>query len=470
MRRFLKNILRRLLGAGGYVVIDPVAYGTLENTLAEAKDTLAHTKGGVSQIQQQVGETLSHMVVLREEIAEARERLAETKGGVSQIQQQMGDTLSHVLVLRRESTDSHKRLLETRSRVSQAQSQLGETLSQVIALRRQLGNAGGDAHYDILRDPLLRIDCAGDAWPTEDREEFAHGSARTFDLAYAPPPRFTEWLVASRMFATPLVVIDVGVQGGIGPRWDHLGDFLEVHGFDALEEAIAPLDALGRPHHRYYATALGNEDGERELFVAPEPTATSFYRHDSSRYGVDEKVSRSAGTRRVPIRRLDTLSAEGTFERADFIKIDCEGFEPEILKGAQSLLQKGVLAIEIETNFNTSPVLPQSHFGAVCEQILPHGLTLFDLAIDRIPRASFAARAQSLGIAETQTVARPGTVNALFYREGAARSADELLKRVAVLEIYGMADTAYDVLMAGADLLPPGFPLQSAADLLIKSA
>lgn len=290
------------------------------------------------------------------------------------------------------------------------------------------------------------------------------------DLSYNPQPRLTEWLVKNHTLSTPFVIIDVGVQGGIGPRWEHFNDYLEVHGFDAREEAITPLNSLSRRNHHYYAIALGDEDGERELFVAPEPTATSFYRHAASRYDVDERVTHSAGTRRVPIRRLDTLNAEGAFKQADFIKIDCEGFEPEILKGAQALLRSGVLAMEIETNFNTSPVLPQSHFCAVCEQIVPHGLTLFDLAFNRIPRASFVERAQSLGIAENVTVSRPATVNALFYRDSPARSADELLKRVAILEIYGMADTAYDVLLAGADLLPKDFPLQPVSNLLIKSA
>jgi FkbM family methyltransferase len=342
--------------------------------------------------------------------------LAETKGGVSQIQQQVGDILSHLLALRKEFGDVRGRLAETKS----------------LAVTMQ--------------------------------------SERKFDLAYDPLPRCTEWLVENHFFTSPLVVIDVGVQGGVGPRWEHLGDLIEIHGFDALEEAIAPLAALGRPNHRYYATALGNEDGERELFVAPEPTATSFYRHAASRYEVDERVSRSAATRRVPIRRLDTLCAEGAFEHADFIKIDCEGFEPEILKGAQALLGKGVLAIEIETNFDTSPTLPQSHFCAVCEQVLPHGLTLFDLAFDRTPRASFVTRAKSLGFAEAVTVARPSTVNALFYRDRPAGSADELLKRVAILEIYGMADTAYDVLTAGTELLPAHLPLRLIADLLIRRA
>jgi FkbM family methyltransferase len=356
MRRLLRRFARRLSESLGWVIINPALYN-------ELRDTLADTKGGVSQIQQEVGDTLSHMLALRKEIAEARPRI---------------------------------------------------------------------------------------------------------DLAYEPPPRCTEWLVENHMLATPLVIIDVGVQGGIGPRWEHLGGCLEVHGFDALEEAIEPLAALCRPNHRYYAVALGNEDGERELLVAPEPTATSFYRHDSSRYGVDERVSHSASARRVPIRRLDALVAEGALARADFIKIDCEGFEPEILKGAQALLRSGVIALELETSFNASPALPQSHFCASCEQLLPHGLTLFDLAFDRTPRASFVARARSLGFSETVNVARPATVNALFYRDAPARSAQELLKRVAILELYGMADTAYDILIAGADLLPAEFPRQFAADLLIK--
>ena len=287
------------------------------------------------------------------------------------------------------------------------------------------------------------------------------------ELAHNPRPRLTEWLVAHRALATPLVLIDAGVQDGIGRRWEHFGGSLEVHGYDALPEAVAPLQALERPNHHYHVMALGNEDGEREFFVASEPTASSFYRHAASLYDVDERVARTSEIRRVPIRRLDTLRAEGAFARADVIKIDCEGFEPEILKGAQELMRTGILAVEVETNFNTSPVLPKSHFSAVCDEIMPHGLTVFDLVFDRVPRASFAERARSLGIKHPATSARPATVNVLFCRDGSVQSADDLLKRAAILEAYELADTAYDLLVAGARLLPKGFPLLDVADLLI---
>jgi Carbohydrate esterase, sialic acid-specific acetylesterase len=177
MRGFFSSILRRLLGAGGYIVINPAGYEALQSTLAQtlshvaalhgevadARERLAETKGGVSQLQQQLGETLSHMVVLRGEVAEVGTRLAETKSGVSQLQSESGETLSHIVVLRREIAEASGRLAETRRGVSQAQSQLGEILSQVTQSRRQANGSGGGARHDTLRCLPLQLDIAASA-------------------------------------------------------------------------------------------------------------------------------------------------------------------------------------------------------------------------------------------------------------------------------------------------------------------
>ena len=288
------------------------------------------------------------------------------------------------------------------------------------------------------------------------------------DLSYNREPLLTPWVLRRGLLASPLVVVDVGVQGGVSPRWDHLPGGVEVHGFDALEEAVAPLRAEGRPKHHYYATALGNEDGERELFLAPEATASSFYASGPSPYDSSASVRRGSNSRRVPIRRLDGLMAEGTIPRADFIKIDCEGFEPEILKGAQALVGSGVFAIEVETNFDISATLPETHFWAVYKQLLPHGFLLYDLAFDRVERASFANKARSLGIKRPYAVAQPASFNILFYREAPSLSTDETLKRAIILELYGMVDIAYDVLIANAETFPNSFPLEEAAAYLAR--
>lgn len=290
------------------------------------------------------------------------------------------------------------------------------------------------------------------------------------DLSYNREPLFTPWVLHHGLLTSPLVAIDVGVQGGVSPRWKHLADCVEVHGFDALEEAVAPLRAEGTPKRHYYATALGNEDGERELFIAPEATASSFYASGPSPYDSSESVRRGSNSRRVPIRRLDSLMAEGTIPRADFIKIDCEGFEPEILKGAQALVGSGVFAIEVETNFHISATLPETHFWAVYKQLLPHGFLLCDLAFDRVQRASFANKARILGLEHPRAVAQPASFNVLFYRDTPSLGADETLKRAIILELYGMTDVAYDVVMANAVTLPEEFPLDEAAAHLVHGA
>jgi hypothetical protein len=86
----------------------------------------------------------------------------------------------------------------------------------------------------------------------------------------APHPRFTEWVVRKGLLESPFVFIDVGVQGGIHPRWLHLGPSLRVYGFDPLEETIGPLTRLNLPNHTYQAIALGDADGERDFFVPGE--------------------------------------------------------------------------------------------------------------------------------------------------------------------------------------------------------
>ncbi len=286
------------------------------------------------------------------------------------------------------------------------------------------------------------------------------------DLARNWRPRFTEWAVRNGYPLAPLVLVDAGAQGGIHPRWDSLGGRLVAHGFDPLAEAIAAIPPA--PNRRYHCLALGAQDGEREIFLASESTATSFYPSGGSPYATDAAAERTKGTRLVPVRSLDSLMREGAVPRADFIKIDCEGAEPEILDGARGMLGEGVVAVEVETNFNVSATYPQSHFQAVSERLLSHGFVLQDIAFDRVRTQSFVERARHLGIGLPVSRARPATCNALFCRAGAPRNADALIKRAIVLELYGMCDAAFHDLTAHKAMLPPGADWPSAADLLIR--
>jgi FkbM family methyltransferase len=295
------------------------------------------------------------------------------------------------------------------------------------------------------------------------------------ELGYNQRPRFTEWVMRKGLLETAFTLVDVGVQGGIHPRWNALGSALSVYGFDPLEEAIAPLVRLNLPNHEYHAVALGDEDGERDFLVPEVLPASSFFpretKQDQARMAIDPSNWRAIQTRQVPIRRLDTLMSEGVVPRADFLKIDCEGFEPAVLKGASRFLgESGVLGIESEIGFS-SINWPQTHFLAVYEQLLPHGFRLSDLAFNRVHFGSFLERARSLG-RETTTVSFPGTFEILFSRSltiaKVAPSRDEVLKAAIIFELYGMLDAAYDLLQVFQSIFPPSFQIQDGADELIQ--
>jgi FkbM family methyltransferase len=294
------------------------------------------------------------------------------------------------------------------------------------------------------------------------------------NLGYTQRPRFTEWVMRRGLLETAFTLVDVGVQGGIHPRWNALGSALRVYGFDPLEEAVEPLVRFNLPNHQYYAVALGDQDGERQFFVPEVLPASSFFpretKQDQARMAIDPSNWRAIQTRRVPIRRLDTLMSEGIVPGADFLKIDCEGFEPAVLKGAGRFLgASGVLGIESEIGFSSID-WPQTHFLAVYEQLLPHRFRLSDLAFNRVPFGSFLERARSLG-RETTTASFPGTFEILFSRSltiaKVAPSRDEVLKAAIIFELYGMLDAAYDLLQVFRSIFPPSAQIEDGADELI---
>jgi FkbM family methyltransferase len=302
------------------------------------------------------------------------------------------------------------------------------------------------------------------------------------DLGFNRKAEFTKWVVSAGLLTEPFVLIDVGVQGGENIRWRPLGDYLVVHGFDPIEEVVQTLieENRGRSNRHYHCIALGDADGERAFyFNSANPTASSMYRQGTGRFEVEtvEQV------RMVPMRRLDSLLAEGVVPEADFIKIDVEGFEKDVLLGARELLHSGVLGLQTETNFAVSPSYPKGHFGTVAELALENHLLIFDIAFNRIPRASYQRALIRKGlepISEHDALGRPATVDVLFSRDltdeidhpenyqGPCRpfSVSQLIKSMIIFELHALNDVALDTAERFAERLGAHLDVDRAVRLL----
>ena len=140
------------------------------------------------------------------------------------------------------------------------------------------------------------------------------------------------------------VVVDVGAN---------VGDFSEcVLAFQpwARLYLVEPLEEthpeLRRKFGEYAGVmldsfALGSEEGEREFFVSRYDQASSFLEIgtalETGAYGLD--FTRKE-VRRVRIRRLEDYLRERSLERVDLLKLDVQGFELEVLRGAGDALSR----------------------------------------------------------------------------------------------------------------------------------
>jgi FkbM family methyltransferase len=293
------------------------------------------------------------------------------------------------------------------------------------------------------------------------------------DLYHHDQPPFTRWVIENDLLHEPFVVIDVGVQGGEHPRWELLGDRVRVYGFDAISEAIDRIKMVNadRPHRVYRATALGDEDGEREFFVGGNTFSSSFYADRSSGAAAGTHGDGAPGPRMVEIRRLDSLFAAGEIPAADYIKIDCEGFEPEVLRGARTYVGcSNILCVTVETGFDINWVYPRTAFAEINDIVVQHRLSVFDLSYIRYWRPAYvAARAKHpwppadpMHDAPDLDIGQPGTFDFVFCRDFVAEdvnpikfprvtgsvtspTVDKLIKSMINFELHGLMDCAVDL-------------------------
>jgi FkbM family methyltransferase len=314
------------------------------------------------------------------------------------------------------------------------------------------------------------------------------------DLYHHSTPPFTQWIIANGFLQEKFVVIDIGCQGGEHPRWSLLGSMVQFYGFDPIQEVIDGLKRDAPPGRNYFATALGNSDEEREFFVSPNTFSSSFFAGVEVETNGAPEIGR--GPRKVPMRRLDTIFEDGLVPKADYIKLDCEGFEPYVLHGARKYLAaSGPICVTSETTFNLSPRFAYSHLQAVNEVLAEHRLQAFDINIVRAPRPTYAAALRERPWAEPDMlsevphldVGAPGTLDVVFCRDfpkeadepqsypfsefpAGPPSTDQLIKAMINFELHGLMDCAFDIAVRFRRQLQDRFDVDKAMQLLLLRA
>ncbi|HVL51216.1 MAG TPA: FkbM family methyltransferase [Actinomycetota bacterium] len=176
----------------------------------------------------------------------------------------------------------------------------------------------------------------------------------------------------------PLTVVDVGCRWGPAEQWSKLPN-VRLYGFDPDPEECERLNRAAGGNRRvtYVPAALGAAPGEAKLHLAAEPACSSLYPPDEElaerRPGLG--LIKQVGQEQVTIETLDAWCSANEVERVDFLKIDTQGAELDVLKGAEKILGT-VRAVEVEVEFN--PIyLGQPLFSDIDIFLREHGFVLW---------------------------------------------------------------------------------------------
>jgi FkbM family methyltransferase len=179
----------------------------------------------------------------------------------------------------------------------------------------------------------------------------------------------------------PVTILDVGVRGGIEDVWTSRLEQLRVFGFDADEGECAKLaDRFPSPRLRFVPLALGATVGPATLYRTEDPACASLYPPDDDTAALYPalSVTRLAGTSPVGLATLDAWADEEGVTDVSYIKLDAQGAELDILRGAVRLLER-VWALRVEVEFN--PIYrEQPLFGDVDAFLRQQGFVVWRLS------------------------------------------------------------------------------------------
>lgn len=187
----------------------------------------------------------------------------------------------------------------------------------------------------------------------------------------------------------PFTYVDCGARGGKLPRhFRHLKNTAYV-GFEADAEECARLNATARPGHRYVAAFLAAARESRTFRVTASAACCSLLEPNEallSSFGDLRDAFRVEREFSVETVSLDDVVRDHGIPRVDFLELDTQGSELEILIGGQGTLRKA-LGVRVEVEF--APMYTgQALFADVDRHLRDIGFQLFDLSRYHVRRAT----------------------------------------------------------------------------------
>jgi FkbM family methyltransferase len=267
--------------------------------------------------------------------------------------------------------------------------------------------------------------------------------------------------------ADPLRVIDIGGAMGPDARWAPLRP--DLAWFMMFEPDARSQDGVVAASTKGDVTlpcGLADRAGRRTLYLTQGPFASSLYPPNKAVLGVFATWPwyEPAGEAEVEVDTLDACLSRTPGWRADFLKVDVEGADLDVLKGGGDAL-RDAFGVQVEMSILErnigAPVMPE-----VDQWLRDTGFVPFAVLREHWIRAN--------GIHGANSRAQLVWADAVYFRDGLwlrerlraageAEAAGLLSRAVALLLVYQAHDMAWDLIEALRG--EPGITAALAGDL-----
>lgn len=234
--------------------------------------------------------------------------------------------------------------------------------------------------------------------------------------------------------------------------WKIFAPHLTIYGFDADADACDAANLALETQQinwveKHIPLALGRSIGESTLYVTKHPMCSSLYPPNEPYLaqfnGLSELVNLDFSVE-IETTTLDKFCQEQGVKTIDFLQIDVQGADLQVLEGAVHALKESVLAVQIEVEFSHL-YLGQPLFADVDTYLRSHYFTLFDLL------TSYRSRIGSPIVSQLH----PGQIlwaDAFYFRdllqvtETEFKSPERLFKLACIADVLDFSDYALQLL------------------------
>lgn len=187
-----------------------------------------------------------------------------------------------------------------------------------------------------------------------------------------------EHLVGS---AGKLTIFDAGAYvGDVALQYKKTFPLSTIHCFEPFPDSFGKLSQLCRDQSIVaHQVALSDTDGKATFRVDTDATCNSLYPRPEEGFKYYPNGSKNVGQIEVPTCTLDSFCQREGIATIDILKVDVEGAEVRMLKGAaQKLAGRQIKLIYTEVMF-TKHYEGGCLFYEVCDVLNQYGYSLFNL-------------------------------------------------------------------------------------------